>query len=294
MKSLIHNQKLAKYSGVAAALLSQTDLSSQILYTNVNPDLVLTGPSTAAPFAFAHFDLNQDGQMDFTVLNMKMDYGSYGQIIGVGVGYYNNYSAGLSSPSNAIVGNAVATSYGSYSSNVAAKLNNGVNINAQQDFIGYGYMAINNFGTPNPIMEWSGGVTEKFVGLKLRLNNNDHYGWARFSVSSTFDTVILHDMAVNLTPNQGIQTGQTMRTINELKEKSSVQMHGSVLEIKTDVDFSDFLLTIKNMNGQLLQQEDLKAGQTHRLNLEHLPEGYYLVSIHNRQLIISQKLLLNH
>jgi len=52
------------------------------------------------------------------------------------------------------------------------------------------------------------GNTDRYVGLRIELSGNEHYGWARIDVLSP-TSFTLKDYAINLTPNQSIITGDT-------------------------------------------------------------------------------------
>ena len=112
----------------------------------------------------------------------------------------------------------------------AAALAAGAAIGPQQQFIGTGqavYMGGRVFysvTSRNPKVEWNGpwvnsgnGVTDRYLGLKFKINGQFHYGWARISVKTNRNPGIhggfiayLQGYAYETVANKAIRAGQTV------------------------------------------------------------------------------------
>ena len=201
MKKDSFEKKLAGYVAMATAYLAAhpVDANAQIHYTDVNPDLVIEN-------SFFNLDLNNDGVVDFKLVN------SHGEQTNSSTSFFS-HSAWRNAEINVL---NINDNVLDYSSCPVYPLNFGQFINNADQF-GQGGALADNFSQSG----WSGtgggysmslvsgcfNTTEKYIGLRLKLNNNFYYGWARVSLNAPFNTIVLKDYAVNLTPNAQIQAG---------------------------------------------------------------------------------------
>ena len=163
-------RKLAQYSGVAASILAAGPLQAQILYTDVSPDVVLSGNDTLG------VDMDQNGVNDFMAVTVDSN-----QTKVAGFGYYYN-PAGASYPSQQVLGSLYTNSGGS-SSNFVSKLDANALVDANGGFIQGGFLAGMLNGVVLNGAQWD-GVTDKFVGVRFYKfsTNSFHYGWFRMDV----------------------------------------------------------------------------------------------------------------
>ncbi len=157
---------------------------SQIVCTDVNPDISAVGNYTQ------DIDLNNDATPDFRItgaqtgtfsmaLAQAQQIGTGNSVLGTGGGEAQALIAGT-----VIDGNATTW----------VQMNSGNQIMALQA------------GT-TLIGPWI-GATDLYLGLKLIINSNTHYGWARFSFYSPANSYTFKDYAYNSIPNQQILAGQ--------------------------------------------------------------------------------------
>jgi hypothetical protein len=176
------SKKLASYSALASTVLMVSKIAdAQIMYTDVNPD------DTAHVVGSYLLDLNNDGATDFQfnlILSGNNDLirvvgsGSDAVLVSSHIPYAGYYYANTLD-ANALIGGSA--SWGSKA-------------------ILASFFASTFFGN------WV-NVSDRFLGLKLVVNSNTFYGWARLSVNQACDQLIISDYAVDTVANEIIAAG---------------------------------------------------------------------------------------
>lgn len=190
-------ERLKKYSLSAGALVAGTSASAQIMYTDITPDDTISGNGGTY-----NLDLNNDGTIDFN-FSISSSSSSFMGII------FSSQSISVSpTGSNSILQDP---SYYPYALNNGSAINNAGNwstygLLAQHLFISY-FGSTYNYSYGN----WQ-GATDKYLGLRISVGGNTLYGWARLTVLSN-SAFIIHDYAVETTPNTPINAGQTTSTV---------------------------------------------------------------------------------
>ena len=180
----------ASAAGVSLLALAQPS-EAKIIYTKIHQVIDSNG--------IYPLDLNHDGIIDFLIQERLA--------VNTGCGGYSGLWA-KEAFGNAIAGNHLA----------ASALSKGAVIGPQQGFI-------NSKGSLGEVMLefWStidggggsGGqwanASNRYLGLKFRIDGKVHYGWARLSVQlqSYKITSTLTGYAYETTPNKAIHAGQT-------------------------------------------------------------------------------------
>jgi hypothetical protein len=180
--------------------------TSQIIYTNVNPDSVILSASDSFDL-----DLNNDGITDFVLERFSKLSSCPGTTRGV-VGIRFRITIVPADTGNAIMTNgslalsldsSTAISPDSVWATTSQDLLYGI-IGGGQCILGSGGYWIN--------------VSDKYLGLKFIKDNKTYYGWARLSSSFSLGLernliaggqLILKDYAYNNIPGQPIDAGQT-------------------------------------------------------------------------------------
>ncbi|SDI37941.1 T9SS type A sorting domain-containing protein [Winogradskyella thalassocola] len=180
------SKKLANYGALSLAIGGLTDVSGQIIYTDVDPDF--TGGVTIN----YGLDLDNDGTVDFNILaGATYSSGNFVQI------------SNASISSNSILGSQPSFVY-------PFALDNGAAISsAQTSFYSVGTL---NYGSCYGGVGGSNwcGVTDKYLGLRFQIAGNTHYGWAKLDVSASGDSFTVKEYAYNATAGEAIQAGQTL------------------------------------------------------------------------------------
>jgi len=211
------DQKLKAYSlvamaaGVRALALPQS-AEAQIVYTPAHVKL-------SEPYSL---DLNNDGTVDFNLIpwNSASIGGSLRiQWLDVCHAPAEGSHACIQSSSSV---QANADNVVLASGNDAAALTAGAEIGPEQQFIGTGravYMGGRVWYSQSQRQRWNGpwvnggdGVTDRYLGLKFKIDGEFHYGWARISLKTTPHhgfTAYLMGYAYETIANQGIGAGET-------------------------------------------------------------------------------------
>lgn len=276
MKNPTLQQRLVKYSGAAAAALSAPAAFGQILYTDVNPDEIVTGNLSSF-----YLDLNGDNINDFMAVTIDSFYGSAPVKI-AGIGYYYTSTYGNGNSSNEVM----------YSGNGVARLNAAESVDASQNWQNGGFLGAKLYGYPIYNLPWDAGAQDKFVGLKVELNGSFYYGWVRLDVNQASDTIIVKDMAINSVAGAPILTGANgLATIEELKQKMQVICAEGHLEVKTDADFGNFALRVTDLSGKVIIHRNSRAGERNVWSTAEWAKGTYVVALvrEDQDYVLSQK-----
>ena len=250
--------KLKKYSAAAVAVAA-TGISAdaQIVYNMVNKTMNLANPIDS-------IDINMDGTFDLGMI--ISDYPSYMATVIAG--------GPINSQGHAMAG-STTSSY-----NYPFKLNAGVDVNTQT------FIADNSFGTfalvvagSNPYYSfWNGGVTDGYLGMKLKVGGNTHYGWVRMDMAADNKQVVIKDMAYNSTPGGSIQTGQGLNVKDFEQIANSVWISGKALHTDIKVEFNNANISLIDVTGKVVQQFELTQG-INTFDLGDLPTGAYVLSL---------------
>lgn len=252
-------KKLSKYSAAAVAVVATgAAANAQVVYTQVNKTL------TGANNPVDSIDINQDGTYDLGMIISS--YSSY------------NYAGVFGGPINS-QGHALAGSSPS-SFPYPFKLNAGEQINTKQ------FLPADSFGTftifynnSNPFSSfWNGGVTDGYLGIKLNVNGNTHYGWVRMDMAADAKTVVIKDMAYNATAGGPIQAGQGLSVEIYEKIANSVWITGNQLHTDLQMEFNNATISLTDITGKLIQQIELTEA-VNSIDLGDLPAGTYVLSL---------------
>jgi hypothetical protein len=204
------NHQLNTYAVAAGAagvglLALATPTEAKIVYTPAHINVGQLVP----------LDLNHDGSVDF-YLNLFDGHGLVGLVVcqhWLKVGSSSVYCTAYSGM------NAIRTSVDSKGRKFGAALRYGDSIQRGDQFakrraeLGI----LNTFGSYTST-RWAGpwvnggkGVKHRYLGLKFKIKGRFHFGWARFSVTTTRDffTATLTGYAYETIPNKPIIAGKT-------------------------------------------------------------------------------------
>jgi hypothetical protein len=187
------NERLNAYALAGAAIgiaALPTAAPAEIVYT---PTHVFIGPGANS----YDLDLNADGINDFQFQFLSSHSGQ-------SIAYLALHMVSQPPPKSVVVG-----SYG------AAALKKGDVINASDDFrfcrsyCSSGFLMA--FAEPSRDFGSWVNVKNHYLGLRLHVKGQAHYGWARLSVqvSGVSVSAILTGYAYETTPNKSIRAGQT-------------------------------------------------------------------------------------
>lgn len=258
---------LKKYSAAAIALVAASATTEgQVVYNQVNKTLNSSNPTDSV-------DINMDGNYDFlmTVTNFVSTTSSYTYTFDRIMGKPMNFQG------HALAGTTSSSSYA-----YPFKLNSGDPIKSQM------FLPPNDDGTfvylysGSPYgsgQNWNGGVVDGFLGMKLQIGANVHYGWIRMDISADAHTVVIKDMAYQVTPNGGISAGEQGLDFPEYAQiANSVWIAGNQLHTELLSDFANATVYIIDIAGKIVQTCQLNGG-INTFDLVEMPAGTYVISL---------------
>lgn len=267
-------KRLKAYSLTAGAMAAGiAGADAQILYTDVEPDAVADGVDSV------FLDLNADGIDDF----------KFYVVNGTLASVFNVYRAfGSARNGNGIVGTFSSSNSYFYPYGV----NQGDTINSDLTFqtatfqtLGWDYFYYTNTATAVYTygqIRWGGGDT--YLGLRLEVDGNTHYGWARIELAN--DSVnggvfILKDYALELTPDLGIPAGDTEYPAPPagMLEQSQLgyNMFATANELRVNATETISRMTIMTIDGKTVgEYTDVRGNKTIPMTTA---SGVYMVRV---------------
>jgi hypothetical protein len=286
-KITLDESKLAQFTAVAGAVIAGSNVNAQIVYQDINPDVVvnIANPNYA-------LDFNNDAIPDvgFGVAQISGST-SYSGIQFTYQGTYAGVSAGGGGVQVTPTGSATST----MSSNIAP-LNNGALVSGAAMFSSGGILAgdititIPLLGQTYPYQlgEWL-GVTDKFLGVKFTAGVNTHFGWVRLDVSAGADAITIKDYAFNATPNGSINAGQ-MVGLDDLSMDEKVTVRSAFDEAMVNVtpDLIGSTIEMFSMTGQKVHSMPIEDVNT-VIKFDGIETGIYTISVQSSEDAVNKK-----
>ncbi len=281
MKKYNRVKRLAQYTASAAAFLLINEAGATVVYTDVDPDIVIGGEG-----AEVSIDINLDGDDDFTfsVYNYAGSLTYYGLLVTFEV----NRVSGEAINNNEFFGSVV--SYSGYTNIYIHKLTPGEGINDEDNFEqGTGSMAVNVAvsvsGFPYYNIEsgqWLDSDME-FLGFRLHIDADYYYGWMRVSVNADATQITIHDYAYENEANKSIFAGMTATDIvsNNLVGVNVYSYNQTLYINQTDVQQGELNVGIYDLEGKLVFSENNITGAI-AINCAQLANGNYVTKIEGK------------
>jgi len=284
---VLSKSKLNKYLSLAGGLTSVTGLNSQVVYTDVNPDYVLSGNSSEYLL-----DLNNDSNSEFilmtldTLINSVSSSYTYNiDIFGAAIRNtaYSNYwmitsntsSGSFSSAPNPLAQGVVIGSLGQFSyasSSIGAPIGADANV------------SIYNSGNLLSNFSFFAGMfvkdQEGILGLRFKINSDIHFGWARIELTSN-GQLSIKDYAYDATPNTAIIAGETGSGLVSVKENENIVQINNInnqLQVELPNEISSAQLRLVNLSGQEMISKQLNSN-LENISLNELAAGIYIANV---------------
>lgn len=263
--------KLLRYSTTAAAVTGVSVVNGQINYEDFTPDINMQGNNN-----ITRVDVNQDGMDDFEFLLIDSTFSGtipWGKLQVTGI-----------QPGNDVVG--YVTSGYSY----VSLLQQSSSVFNSAAFISAGIMAeAPQFGASYPL--WNNGVTDGYMGFRIDVNGQSHYGWMRLDVASDAKSAVLKDLAFNGSPGDPIFCGQSMSAEDALEEALSVFQSDQELILEVPSDLLNSEIQISDVYGRIIHRTHA-TDQTVRIDWSTRSRGLYVVSLLHSGRIHSRKVMI--
>lgn len=136
---------------------------------------------------------------------------------------------------------------------------------------------------------WNGGAIDEFLGFAINKNGKTHYGWAKLDVATDGKSFTLKEYAVNLTPNEPINTNRFF-TINEnFLPKVTIWQTQGLVHIKFNESVSGVEVELIDVHGRVLTQTICDCDFI-SLQLNYKP-GVYLLRIRKDAIHLTRKII---
>ncbi|MBK9401480.1 MAG: T9SS type A sorting domain-containing protein [Bacteroidetes bacterium] len=285
---------------ILTAMLFSASANAQIVYTDVIPDSTMNcignGLSCTQNY---DLDLNNDAISDFILTAFHVNPPQIGN---------ETISRVNTSPLN---GNAVKdTLVNSDTVSIPIQLNAVINSNLllNQSWQTSGSQILKNGayggGLSNDTV-WGlwDSLSDYYLGLRLLLSGQIHYGWVRLRVDVTesYASLIVKNYAYNTVPNQAILAGQTVATgINENSFASSINIFPNPAKDKLTIALGSnnkkVEITIADMTGKVIYSKtasdpDSYQEQKIEVTTQDFATGIYVVQIQTGEFLATKRLV---
>ena len=284
---------------IVTAMLFSVSANAQIIYTDVNPNRVLSCDFSNACSGDYSLDLNNDGINDF-VLSPRKRFVGCGVCGGLVYAMANGDSAVISSTSTSWIADQV----GGYALNSlidpSLSWTNAIHTLATKrvDCVPCSSSPGTHLSYSNAIGPWV-NVSGKYVALKIQVGTNFYYGWIRLGVAIGSNTVSITIMeyAYNSISGQPILAGQTTTTgITESSFASSINLFPNPatnhLTIALGNNTKKVEVTISDITGKVIYSTIATDTQKVEVITKDFAEGIYVVQIQAADFITTKKLVI--
>jgi hypothetical protein len=292
------------YAFIVTAMMFSVSVNAQIVYTDVNPDVVRSCSFTGGCGGAYSIDLNNDGINDFilaptaSTFSCSCNGGPHG---GTNV-FGQRDEATISSTSISWIADTV----GGYALNT--RIDSSLDwINANHSLALKQMVCVpcsfggSSLSQPPSTGPWN-NVSGKYVALKIKVGTNFYYGWIKLGVAIAGYSVSITIMeyAYNSIPNQPILAGETNATgIIENSFASSISLFPNPatnhLTIALGNNCKKAEVTIADITGKIIYSIPIAIGtsetQNIDVNTEDFSEGIYVVQIQASDFIATKKLV---
>lgn len=311
--------KLKKYGTMAAAVAGGVaSADAQIIYTDIVPDTTFCNDGDVY-----NLDLNNDMINDFSLnLNTSSNAGGfYSNSLNFSTNSNENNDLRISPNglANSVLGNnASALSSGaSIGSSATNWANSSGNLMASYSMYYSRYASTYTstyYNTTNQTTQtytytWGpytygnatsfgdfAGAQSKYLGLKIVVGPNTHYGWARVSVDSGVGCFTVEEYAYETTPNTTILAGDKglSTSISDLNLIPDVTVFAAneVLNVQVPKEVIGFNVKLVDMLGRTIVNETI-ASSNHKVDIANNSNGVYIVLIEGEGKAFSEKITIN-
>lgn len=291
-------KKLNSYLAASGTLvLSNVVFGQNIMYTDVNPDVVLD--KNSGPFAL---DFNNDTGPDMTFEVAYFSGSGSSTYSGIPFTFvYNGSQAGVQpGPLGGVQGQVIGSSstFGVSALNTGDAISAANNFSSQSAALGVkGQVSIPAFSFNYNFNQGDFlGVSEKFMGMKFSGGGNIYYGWVRLSLD-TLDPaglkLTIHDYAYNADPDQPINAGDmpgaSIIAQAAIEEKVNFKITPDFVSINITPDLIGGELRLVKLDGNIISSINL-TDIHHTINLEEYHTGVYFIEAIFNDVVLTKKI----
>jgi hypothetical protein len=296
------NNKLLGYSVAAFAFLQGRNAETQVVYFDIDPDIILDSDGD-----FTSFDINGDAVLDFAFLNSSFtffnsDFFSYQEIDVILAAPVTDGNAIAAFTHPYVYGGETEIRYFPYALAGSEIINSVLSWNdadpqilGMRQIIHYGEDTLHCFNC-----EWYGLLVNEtidgYMGIKIKdEDSNIHYGWIRCDVVDMGRTLIIKDYAYELQPNVPVLAGDTTHYVSiNTKTQNTPRIYSYRNKIRIDLtNRSDpASIFVYDLMGKLIFQSDI-LNINSEFSLE-IPMGIYNIKLYVGGQIYGKKVLIQN
>ena len=266
-----------------------TSVISQVIYTDVNPDIVLLSSSDDSYAVDFNSDLNLDvvifeTQMDTTISGVPWTFtGAALSTLGI------NEVAG----NVMILGgeNILLLDTISVAQNIDSALTYLNTTSISSVFPGAAIRVLSSGTFAATIGDFQPNV-DGYIGVKFDISGSYHYGWIRVNPSTDGTSCTVLDYAYESSPNIGIIAGDYggagLIGIQENISNVIIRTFNNNIQVKINSELNDAQLTITNISGQQVLSKVLNS-DNEIISMDGLAAGIYLATIFSDECKITKR-----
>ena len=287
---------------IVTAMMFSASTNAQIVYTDVNPDVVRSCQFSGLCGAAYSVDLNNDGINDFILAPQKKTFSC---------GNCNNLSAAIGQVDSAVISSTsqswIANQVGGYALNAvidsSLSWTNGIQVLALNSMNCMACPIPNRtYLNQSPSTGTWNNVLGKYLPLKIKVGTLSYYGWVKLSVSIAGYAVSITIMgyAYNTIANQPILAGQTCTTPGisplSLGDGLGVRLFPNPATNHLTIDLGSnnkkVDVTITDITGKVIYITNAANSEKIEVNTEDFAAGIYVVQIQSADFIAMKKLVI--
>jgi hypothetical protein len=268
-----------RYTGVATALVGAQHAQGQINYVDL-PDTTLNTNNATLDL---NIDQDTNGVVDYRIIQYVdttefQVSGSFIQARGTG--------------GNQVVGLDYANYYYPFKLNLGSEIGPDTIFKGLGTSLNWGQLGLAIADTAYPNDQFSGGVTDGFIGLRFRDFRNDtlrnFYGWLRVDVAADLKSITVKDYAWQEQYDTAIAAGAgsgLLALAEQKRMQPQLQQQGKMIYITWPKNESPLAAQVyfSDLSGRRLKTLALQDGQT-QIALEGLPKGMVVATLKAKQI----------
>ena len=242
---------------------STGSINAQIIYTDINPDIVLKG-TLSNPWSQYELDLNNDASPDFVITHFYPSYDLF----------YVEMSCNQYKDCEVLVDE----------SQTPKSLNLNEAIGPEQS------LWFDSKSNALHIRENWVGAKDKYLGLRIKNDGHWYYGWIRLDIPQDESSCTIKDYAYESSVDKGLKAGDAISSVKNDDNNNSIIVFPNpvinTLNIKGIIPGRN--LSIINIFSQVLFEKQISELQE-SIDVSNFPNGIYILRIENEQ----RKILIN-
>jgi hypothetical protein len=270
---------------VCGLLIFSMQLKAQIIYTDINPDTTLS-PPPGSGYSYS-IDLNKDLNGDFLIQVNNMSPG------------YESVKISGNKILFQVAGNGDTLNIEDFHP-LAFELHD--TISDKPSILWYNYwdtawqhglpFSIAGYGI-NGTGNWTGGTTGKYIGARMKITGNWHYGWIGLDIPAAANACTIRDIAFESTPYKAILAGNTSSGISDKApaDNVSIYIQQHILFINTKENTPPSGIIIYDCNGRIVKSIYTNRSEL-KINIDGITPGIYVLSVLTNNGIVNKKIVI--